>query len=437
VESENKIRNLAKFFTTVQGYAHFTNSGDLAFFAQHLELMQDFGDDPGLADADLDADAVQVLTIHKAKGLEFPIVFLVGLVAQKFPTETRHSTIDLPEALIKDKLPEGDFHLQEERRLFYVGMTRAQRELYLASARDYGGPRPRKVSQFVYEAIDHAHADEDYVKRSPLETLARFDAPRDDVLPENGVIPEEQVLMLDAHKIDDYLTCPLKYKYAHILRVPLEVHHTIIYGKAIHVAIREYNKRKRRGQPVNMDDLLRAFEANWRNEGFISREHEDQRFAHGKEVLKNFFAQQEASGTIPTYVEEEFKFRLGNNIITGRWDRVDEYPDGSVYIIDYKSSEVSDPEKTKKQTVESRQLRLYARAYEERFGRPVTGWRLHFLDSGLIGDAQRKERLLKKTEEDVLKAAAGIRQRDYTPSPGPWTCPFCAYVDICPAAEKG
>ncbi|MGH7450058.1 MAG: PD-(D/E)XK nuclease family protein, partial [bacterium] len=435
-ESDYKLRNLAKFFTMVQSYSHFTAAGDAAFFAQHLDLMRDFGDDPGLADADLDEDAVQVLTIHKAKGLEFPVVFMVGLVARKFPTDARESTIELPDALIKDKLPEGDFHLQEERRLFYVGMTRAKNELYLTSSRDHGGAKPRKVSLFVYEAIDHAHADEDYLKRSPLETLARFEVSPDEVFQEDGAIPADQVLTLDPHKIDDYLTCPLKYKYARILRVPLEVHHTIIYGKAIHEAVREYNQRKLQDRPVSEDDLLRVFKANWRSEGFISREHEDQRFAYGQEVLKKFFAQQEAGGTTPTYVEEQFKFRLGNNLIAGRWDRVDELPDGSVYITDYKSSEVHESKKALEQAVRSRQLRLYARAYEERFGRPVTGWRMHFLDTGLIGESRRKERLLKKTEEDVLKAAEGIRQRDYTPNPGPGNCPYCAYQDICPAAEK-
>jgi DNA helicase-2/ATP-dependent DNA helicase PcrA len=435
-ESEYKLRNLAKFFNTVQNYANFTSSGDAAFFAQHLELMRDFGDDPGLADADLDEDAVHVLTIHKAKGLEFPVVFMAGLVAKKFPTEARRSTIELPEALIKDKLPEGDFHLQEERRLFYVGMTRAQRELYLTSSRDHGGAKLKKVSLFVHEAVDHARADEDYLKRSPLETLAHFEMTPEDFSPAGGVIPAEQILTLDAHKIDDYLTCPLKYKYARILRVPLEVHHTIIYGKAIHEAIREYNQRKLQNRPVAEDDLIRAFKAYWRSEGFISREHEEQRFAYGQEVLKNFFVQQETGGARPTYVEEPFKLRLDNNLIVGRWDRVEESGDGSAYIIDYKSSDVNEPEKAREQTVKSRQLRLYALAYEARFNRPVTGWRLHFLDTGLTGESPRKARLLEKTKEDVLQAAEGIRRRDYAPDPGPMKCPFCAYQDICPAAER-
>jgi DNA helicase-2/ATP-dependent DNA helicase PcrA len=308
--------------------------------------------------------------------------------------------------------------------------------LYLTSSRDHGGAKPKKVSLFVHEAVDHAHADEDYLKRSPLETLAHFEVTPEDFSPAGGAIPAEQMLTLDAHKIDDYLTCPLKYKYARILRVPLEVHHTIIYGKAIHEAIREYNQRKLQNRPVSEDDLIRTFKANWRSEGFISREHEDQRFAYGQEVLKRFFAQQEAGNTMPTYVEEQFKFRLENNHIVGRWDRIDESADGSAFVIDYKSSDVNDPEKARVQTVGSRQLRIYALAYEARFGRAITGWRLHFLDTGLLGESLRKTRLLEKTKEDVLQAAEGIRRRDYTPDPGPMKCPFCAYQDICPAAER-
>ncbi|MGH7490941.1 MAG: ATP-dependent helicase [bacterium] len=436
LEGDAKIRNLAKFFLTVQNYAHFTDSGNLAFFVKHLDLMREFGDDPGMADADLDAEAVHVMTVHKAKGLEFPIVFVVGLVDQKFPTPARRSTIELPEGVIKDHLPEGDFHLQEERRLFYVAMTRAQQELYLTSSRDHGGSRPRKVSRFVQEAIDAAHTDEDYRKTSPLETLARFDIPAP--LPTaaaSGVSPESQPLALDPHKIDDYLTCPLKYKYIHVLRVPLHPHHSVIYGQAIHAAIKEYNQRKKQRRAVSSDDLLRVFQAKWRNLGFVSREHEDLRFARGQEVLKNFFAQQENEKRIPVYVEEGFHFQFENMTIAGRWDRVDEI-DGQVYITDYKASEVDDQDKASTRAKESKQLRIYAWAYQERFARPVNGWRLHFLESGVIGEATLKERYLEKVRADVREAAAGIRSRDYHPEPSAFVCPHCAFQDICPAAER-
>src|SRR5258708_20195765 len=101
------------------------------------------GEDPGVGGAGNETPAVRVLTIHKAKGLEFPVVFLVHLVQEKFPLRRRRDPLELPVALMKDAVPTGDFHLQEERRLFYVGMTRARRSLSLPTPAHYGGhPHP-------------------------------------------------------------------------------------------------------------------------------------------------------------------------------------------------------------------------------------------------------------------------------------------------------
>ncbi|TMI80877.1 MAG: hypothetical protein E6H03_07630, partial [Bacillati bacterium ANGP1] len=91
----------------------------------------------------------------------------------------RGEPIPLPDALIKDLLPSGDFHLQEERRLCYVGMTRAKRDLYLTSARDYGGARPRKVSRFVLEALDLPQADEETFRASVVQAVERHAPPVD------------------------------------------------------------------------------------------------------------------------------------------------------------------------------------------------------------------------------------------------------------------
>src|SRR5207245_9851399 len=120
----------------------------------HLDELIDAGEDPGVAEADIETPAVRVLTIHKAKGLEFPVVYLVNLVQEKFPLRRRRDPLELPVALMKDAVPTGDFHLQEERRLFDVGMTRARQALFLTSASDYGGSRQRKTSLFVLEGLD-------------------------------------------------------------------------------------------------------------------------------------------------------------------------------------------------------------------------------------------------------------------------------------------
>ncbi len=94
---------------------------------------------------------IKVMTIHSAKGLEFKYVFLVNMVDKRFPTIGRKDLIELPEELIKDIKPKGDVHLQEERRICYVAMTRAKMNLYFTSAEDYGGTRKKKLSRFLAE----------------------------------------------------------------------------------------------------------------------------------------------------------------------------------------------------------------------------------------------------------------------------------------------
>ncbi len=92
-------------------------------------------------DPDEGPEMVKIMTIHSAKGLEFPFVFIPNMVDKRFPTITRHEAIEIPNELIKDILPSGNSHIQEERRLLYVAMTRAKTGLFLTGALDYGGAR--------------------------------------------------------------------------------------------------------------------------------------------------------------------------------------------------------------------------------------------------------------------------------------------------------
>lgn len=433
VESDAKIQNIARFFEIIKRYSGLAQKDRLHAFVPHLDALIEAGEDPATADTDTDADAVSVLTYHKAKGLEFPVVFMVSMVKYKFPSNRRSDSLELPEALIKDVLPEGDFHIQEERRLFYVGMTRAEEELYFTSARDYGGARPRKVSQFVLEGLDKPHADEEYVRTSPLEAIERFAPGHQESGASPGKIPDHEVITLSHYQIDDYRTCPLKYKYVHILRVPILPHHAVVYGRAMHEAVKEYHRRKMSGREVTVDELIQVFERNWISEGFITREHEDQRLRAGRAALKRFYEEQEDSPWQPEFVEKEFSFMLDNNRIIGRWDRVD-IRDGEVYIVDFKSSEIETQERADKRARENLQLTIYAKAYEETYGQRPKAVELHFLDSGLVGRAEVKEKRLQKTMQIIEQAATGIRARDYTPTPSVRDCSFCAFSAVCPAS---
>jgi DNA helicase-2/ATP-dependent DNA helicase PcrA len=432
-DSHFAAQNIAKFFDIVHNFSYIAQVDRVTNFVTHLDLLIEAGDNPATAEADLDEDAVQILTVHRAKGLEFPVVFMVSLVQNKFPHNQRPERIPLPDALVKEPLPSKDFHLQEERRLFYVAMTRAQKELYLTSARDYGGARPRKISQFVREALDKPVADAEYVRTSPEERIARH-APVDVSTHDPfAPIPDSEVITLSFLQIDDYLTCPLKYKYIHILRVPILPHHTVIYGKALHDAVDEYLRRKMRSLPVTLDDLIQIFEASWRSEGFLSREHEEMRLNAGREALARFFEREEADGRLPLYVEKEFSFFWGNNRIIGRWDRIDQAEDG-IEIIDYKSSTVHEQEKADRRAKDSDQLALYALAYRELYGEFPVRVKLYFLESGLVGTAAVTEKMIENIKKKIEKAAAGIRQRQYDATPNLMNCHYCAYSNICPEA---
>ncbi len=433
VASQVRVQNIARFFGKVQRFSEIALLDRVAPFVEYQEKLLEAGEDPAVADADLDTDAVNVLTVHKAKGLEFPVVFLVGLAADKFPSRGRRDPIELPEPLIKDRIPEGDVRLQEERRLFYVAMTRAKDEVYLTSSRDSGTGRPKKVSPFVLEALDVPVPAEAAFRTSPDEVIARFAPPAGE---RSGILlpmAPDEILTLSHYGVDDYRTCPLKYKYIHILQVPIREHHTVIYGKALHDAVQAYFRRKMRGQRMSLEELWEVFQGSWASRGFLSRDHEEQRLEAGRQTLKDFFAREEESETIPTFVEKEFGFALGRDRVIGRWDRVDARGD-EVVIIDYKSSDVRQPKEAHRRARESLQLGIYALAFQQAYGQIPTRVELHFLESGLSGVAQKTADDIEKTVGIVQEVAAGIRGRDFAAKPSYMACGYCAFRSICPSA---
>ncbi|HSE06118.1 MAG TPA: ATP-dependent DNA helicase [Methylomirabilota bacterium] len=431
-ELEQEVQNVSKFFTRVKDAARVLKYDNVREFVNHLDALMDAGDDPAVAEADTETPAVHVLTVHKSKGLEWPVVFMVDCVQNKFPSTRRSDPIEMPPGLIKDTLPSGDFHEQEERRLFYVGMTRAKERLYLTSAEDMGGKRKYKVSQFVLEALDlpkdaarpfRAHAIEGLRRHGPLPEAQGLA-----LVP----IPDDEPLAVSHRQVDDYQTCPLKYQYIHILRIPLRQHHSVVYGNALHQAVEFYLRRRAAGNYTSVEDFLLAFDNAWRNEGFLTRDHEEQRKRAGVAALTRFYHEEEASGQKPTDVEREFGFTLGLDRVRGRFDRVDETPEGPV-IVDYKSSDVTDQKKADQRARESLQLKIYALAQQEMTGRLPARVELRFLESGLAGRHTPTDADLAKAREAIAEAARGIRQREFEATPEYQACRYCPYNRICPS----
>jgi len=431
-EQEQEVQNVSKFFARIRDASRVLQYDNVREFVNHLDALIDAGDDPAVAEADSDTPAVHVLTVHKAKGLEWPVVFLVNCVQEKFPTRRRGDALEMPIGLIKDTLPGGDFHLQEERRLFYVGMTRAKELLYLTSAEDMGGRKKWKTSQFVLEALDLPKEAARPFKAEAIEELQGYAPAPAREGAAVGVVPPGQELTVSHNQVDDYQTCPLKYQYIHVKRIPLRQHHSVVYGSALHKAVEFYLKRRAVGNFTFLEDFLRAFDDAWRNEGFLTREHEEQRKRAGVEALTRFYHEEEASGEKPTDVEREFGFALGATKVRGRFDRIDDTAAGTV-VIDYKSSDVTEQKVADRRARESLQLKMYALAQKEMTGRLPARVELRFLESGRTGGHVPTEGDLAEAREAIEAAAAGIRARRFDPTPGYQTCRYCAYNQICPS----
>jgi DNA helicase-2/ATP-dependent DNA helicase PcrA len=429
-EQEQEVQNVSKFFARIRDASRVLRYDNVREFVNHLDALIEAGEDPAVAEADTETPAVPVLTVHKAKGLEWPVVFLVDCVQEKFPTRRRGDALEMPAGLIKDTLPAGDFHLQEERRLFYVGMTRAKELLYLTSAEDMGGRKKWKTSQFVLEALDLPRDAARPFKAEAIEELQRYAPPP--VAETTAGAPPTQELTVSHNQVDDYQTCPLKYQYIHIKRIPLRQHHNVVYGSALHKAVEFYLRRRAVGNFTPLEEFLRAFDDAWRNEGFLTREHEEQRKRAGVAALTRFYHEEEASGERPAGVESEFGFSLGPTRVRGRFDRVDETLFGSV-VIDYKSSDVTEQKAADRRARESLQLKMYALARKEMTGRLPARVELRFLESGLAGCHVPTEQDLADARQAIEAAAAGIRARRFEATPGYQTCRYCAYNQICPS----
>jgi len=298
---------------------------------------------------------------------------------------------------------------------------------------DYGTKQPRKVSRFVKEAVAEQR-DKPLIKASAMQAIERNAPAVSTPVGVVGKISDDKILSLSYYQIDDYLTCPLKYKYVHLLHVPIMTHHTVAYGKALHDAVQHYHQCKMQARPVREEDVFKVFENSFRKEGFISQEHIALRLKSAQVALKNFYREQEALKIIPSLVEQEFSFLLNNNRMVGRWDRVD-VVDGVTTVVDFKSSEIHKQQDADKKTKDNLQLSLYSLAYKEATGRLPDFKELRFLETGMVGRIEVTEKDVERVLEAVDKASTGIRACDFDAKPNYLACSYCAYSQICPRAQ--
>ena len=438
IEDEKRVQNIAKFFDKLKVYETGHEDASVLAVVDYINLSLELGESPLVAEIDwTENDAVNVLTAHSAKGLEFPVVFMVNLVNRRFPSMERREQIPIPEALIKEILPQGDFHLEEERRLFYVGMTRAEDKLYLTAANFYGeGKRERKVSPFVVEALGENVVCSPQNEKQKTQ-LSIFDLKT--VGEKKEPMARQPISQLSYSQIETFDLCPLKYRFAYILFLPTPPSGALSFGSTIHETMRDFYQRAMAGQNPTKDDLLKILAENWVSIGYNSREQQQRYKKEGEKILGEFFEKTYNPKVLPMALEQSFVIRLGPTLkILGKIDRIDPAQSG-FEIIDYKTGKSS----TKKEVEKDLQLSIYALVAVDGI-LTYTGIlkqilkpeevtvSFYFFDNQEKVSSSRTKEDLEKVREELLKKAKAISESNFSSTPGKH-CDFCEYKLICEA----
>ena len=420
VDAEAKAKNISKFFDKLKTYEVDNEDATVPAIVGWLDLSMELGESPLAANEDwTEINAVNILTAHSAKGLEFPVVFLINLVSQRFPTNERREQIPISDDLIKEVLPVGDYHLEEERRLFYVGMTRAKERLYFTAADYYGeGKREKKLSPFIFEALGDKSVSAEK-KENKVNQLSFLDY---GIKAKSGKDTPNQdsplhIDYLSYSQIETFKTCPLHYKLKYILKVPTPSSASASFGTAMHATLKNFFEEVSGGVKPSDKLLYDLLEKNWIKEGYKSRSHERDFFEKGKIYLSGFLKQEFNAKTKVVLLEQQFTIPLGNNLrIGGRFDRVDDLGGGEIEIIDYKTGATIP---TQKDVDKNLQLSFYALAANKIPTEPFfkipekIRLSLYYLDQQQKLSTVRSMKQLESAVAEISKVREEIEKSDF------------------------
>jgi len=433
-EKDEKIAlNISKFLTKLKTYEAEHEDNSVFAVVDFIDMSLELGESPQISDLDpATYDAVNILTVHSAKGLEFPIVFLVNLSQGRFPTYEKKEPIPIPDELIKETLPQGDYHLEEERRLFYVALTRAKDEIYLSAAQKYGeGKRERKISPFVAETLGEEKVDRYLrIKKEEKTQLSIFDfkKPVETIIKENIILKNFSFTQLETFK-----TCPLRYKYQYVLKLPTPPNAAASFGDSIHKTLQAFYSEYRKDPAFTLSQMLDIYRKLWIPLGYPSQEDQNRRKKEGEKMLTEYFRIFHPPRTPIVDLEKLFKIKINDNTyITGKIDRIDGSMDGAIEIIDYKTGKKPDDKELQK----SLQLSIYALAaidpglYRKKL--EDVSLTFYYLQEMSKTTIKRTAKELDTVKEEVLETVKRIREGIFKPKTGIW-CGFCPFKMICEA----
>lgn len=371
-------------------------------------------------EADAELDAVDLTTVHRAKGLEWPAVFVPSLTKDRFPSKFagREDDWPIPRTLFNAARYEGGD--AEERRLFYVAMTRG-RDWVSLSRHERVTTRRSGASPYWSEVVASlGSTDPDDIELPDLEPAS------------SGV---DQELRLSFSEVAAFLDCAMAYRLRNLIGFQPRLAPELGYGKAVHHVLRMVAERTRASgsipSPTEMERLL--------DESFFlpaaNKVAHRQLKAAARRLVATYASDHSDDLFRVWQTEFPFELHLDGITVIGRADVILDQEGGvptALAIVDYKTSTAPDAD-------HGLQLQIYAHA-GRREGLDIRGAYVHDLKAGADGDRPARtlveigDTAIATAETTVLGAAERIRVRDYSPSPEKQRCRGCDVRSMCGSA---
>lgn len=395
----------------------WVNKSRLKSFVDFLNGYASSKIDIGGLDDPTKLNTVTIQSLHKAKGLEYPVVFIPDIAKGRFPSKKRYQGPDIYLNNIDlSRFTSGDFG---ERRLFYVGVTRSQKFLFLTMARDIGQRVNYNPSDFFDE---YTH-----------DTIVRQNLPDPTKRPHMRATPKT---ILDIYPttfsdLQYYLKCPYDYLLRKLMGFSPTINPDFGYGLQIHNLL---NRIHSEGQDLEPDE--KAIDELTEKEFFL-------RYTRGvmfdnmknkaNSILKNYAKTYKMDFTLRLETEKPFEFVLDEALISGQIDlitKIDPVTQETtdVNLIDFKTEKKEG--RRERAALNRLQLRLYALAAGKALGLNPIKSNIHYLSDNLRFEVDISEDKLSQSRQKIDKAVQGIKSRKFTKALGSH-CEKCDFRRIC------
>lgn len=417
-------------------------SVDSAFrYGQVLNFMANIGDIGYEADDDQTVerpDLVFVSTVHRAKGLEFPVVFVVDAEQGRFPMNRKRYDGWLPQPVILPALDRGAYQRTpaEEARLFYTAVTRAERFLYVTASRHLpGGKQDRRLSSYAIGLRDAGFAQDRDLLPDGLEPCAPLPRISEPVMPTSYT------------DLRYYLRCPRDYKFRKLYGFSPTIPALFGFGQSVHAIVGKLHQLYP-DAPPNSDAVTRIVEEEFhvkhvpqsRDPANAPGAYERARDSAGT-MARNYVADYGQDFRRLREVEARFEVLVPQAVIAGsidlllRYDRMGAIRDAEV--VDFKAMSAAEPEAggETREALDwaemSLQVQLYAKGARDVLGEAArTGW-VHLLKDGVRRRVPVDDEAVEAALANMTWAVRGIIAGDFPMRPAPAKCGKCDFKRLC------